>query len=116
MSWNLAPLAVRREKQVQDQGGPQGGPTGPGGWFLELPAVPCTSELQTPPLRPLQGLRARFAGSGPLLEQSGWVPGIAPYYPPGYTHPVYPPGTIPSPAPADVPARPPGTHHRGMHI
>ena len=45
-----------------------------------------------PPLRPLQGLRARFAGQD-LRFTAGWVYRYSPpYYPPGYppryTHPA----------------------------
>ena len=65
-----------------------------------MPASVRAPGPENPPLRPLQGLRARFAGSQDLPEQRGWVTGITlPVYPPGIphpgttlvTHPVYPP-------------------------
>ena len=58
-----------------------------------------TPGLHIPPLRPLQGLRARFAGYVPLPEQLAGCTGIT--HP--ATHPLYPPSTVPGPA---VTARP----------
>ena len=88
------PLAGLRQRS-----GPRTDLQGPGVGGLRAPYTgpsPVAPELQTPPLRPLQGLRARSAGSGPSSSSwglAGWVPGIThPYHPPGYTRPIPPVG------------------------
>ena len=75
------------------QGGPQGGPTGPGAQRRVVPDVLGRAQLTTHS-SPLLGLPGPAPLSADLLavgRPRGWVPGIALLLPTLVTHPVYPP-------------------------
>ena len=96
MSWNLAPLVPGRHSEGPGTGRAQNGTDRARRVVPGAVPPPVRPSSQYPPLRPLQGLRARFAGTG-TSPRAAWLgTGIAPYYPPGiptpYTHPWYPPG------------------------